>query len=110
MLRPFEVCFIKVEIIVIQGINGRTGSFRVCLARIDPCSDCIDFLDYVSAKLMGMQIENGSKRNLSGSVDKITFSVCGHRCGYIISHPDLFNPVNFIFIKLAKVNCHKYTS
>ncbi|KAI8141821.1 putative LMBR1 domain protein [Fennellomyces sp. T-0311] len=36
-------------------------------------------------------------------VDKLTYSVCGNKCGYIISHPDLFNPVNFIFVKLAKL-------
>ncbi|ORY92301.1 LMBR1-like membrane protein-domain-containing protein [Syncephalastrum racemosum] len=36
-------------------------------------------------------------------VDKITYSVCGHKCGYIISHPDLFNPVNFIFVNLSRV-------
>ncbi|KAI9494203.1 LMBR1-like membrane protein-domain-containing protein [Zychaea mexicana] len=35
-------------------------------------------------------------------VDKLTYSVCGKQCGYIISHPDLFNPVNVIFVKLAK--------
>ncbi|KAI9258776.1 hypothetical protein BDA99DRAFT_514103 [Phascolomyces articulosus] len=34
-------------------------------------------------------------------VDKLTYSVCGKRCGYIISHPDLFNPINFIFVKLS---------
>ncbi|KAJ8661173.1 hypothetical protein O0I10_002921 [Lichtheimia ornata] len=36
-------------------------------------------------------------------VDKITYSVCGNKCGYIISHPDLFNPINFILVELAKV-------
>lgn len=37
------------------------------------------------------------------SIDKITFSVCGSKCGYIISHPDLFNPINCIFVNLSKV-------
>ncbi|KAL1932435.1 hypothetical protein VTP01DRAFT_8113 [Rhizomucor pusillus] len=36
-------------------------------------------------------------------IDKITFSVCGSKCGYIISHPDLFNPINCIFVNLSKV-------
>ncbi|KAI7869394.1 hypothetical protein BDF14DRAFT_1784551 [Spinellus fusiger] len=35
-------------------------------------------------------------------VDKIAYSVCGSQCGYIIDHPQLFNPINFIFIKLAE--------
>ncbi|KAG0167916.1 hypothetical protein DFQ30_005504 [Apophysomyces sp. BC1015] len=37
------------------------------------------------------------------SVDKISHSVCGSQCGYIISHPELFNPINYIFIKLSKM-------
>ena len=37
------------------------------------------------------------------SVDKLTYSVCGKQCGYIISHPDLFNPINFIFVQLSNV-------
>ncbi|KAI9321887.1 hypothetical protein BX666DRAFT_1906684 [Dichotomocladium elegans] len=37
-------------------------------------------------------------------VDKIMdTSICGSKCGYVIHHPELFNPVNFIFVKLAKV-------
>ncbi|KAI7847258.1 hypothetical protein BDC45DRAFT_23226 [Circinella umbellata] len=36
-------------------------------------------------------------------VDKLTYSVCGKQCGYIISHPDLFNPINFIFVQLSNV-------
>ncbi|KAI9289074.1 LMBR1-like membrane protein-domain-containing protein [Umbelopsis sp. AD052] len=34
-------------------------------------------------------------------IDKIANSVCGRRCGYIISHPDIFNPINYIFVKLS---------
>ncbi|KAI9031816.1 hypothetical protein CLU79DRAFT_808706 [Phycomyces nitens] len=36
-------------------------------------------------------------------VDKISNSVCGSKCGYIINHPQLFNPVNYIFVALAKM-------
>ncbi|KAI8093137.1 uncharacterized protein BX664DRAFT_329013 [Halteromyces radiatus] len=35
-------------------------------------------------------------------VDKIASSICGRQCGYIISHPTLFNPINFIFVNLSK--------
>ncbi|KAM3578990.1 hypothetical protein VKS41_008526 [Umbelopsis sp. WA50703] len=34
-------------------------------------------------------------------IDKIANSVCGSKCGYIISHPEIFNPINFIFVKLS---------
>ncbi|KAI8091113.1 uncharacterized protein B0P05DRAFT_455379, partial [Gilbertella persicaria] len=37
------------------------------------------------------------------SVDKIAFSLCGSQCGYVINHPNLFNPINYIFVKLSKV-------
>ncbi|KAL9548159.1 hypothetical protein PS6_006757 [Mucor atramentarius] len=36
-------------------------------------------------------------------IDKVTWSVCGRKCGYIISHPKLFNPINFIFVHLQKL-------
>lgn len=42
---------------------------------------------------------------MSCSIDKVTWSVCGRKCGYIISHPKLFNPINFIFVHLQKVCC-----
>ncbi|KAI7887323.1 lmbr1 domain-containing protein [Lichtheimia hyalospora FSU 10163] len=35
--------------------------------------------------------------------DKINSSICGSSCGYVINHPDLFNPINIIFVKLANV-------
>ncbi|CAO3609990.1 unnamed protein product [Cunninghamella blakesleeana] len=35
-------------------------------------------------------------------VDKISSSICGQQCGYIISNPKLFNPINFIFVNLSK--------
>ncbi|KAF7728493.1 hypothetical protein EC973_006046 [Apophysomyces ossiformis] len=37
------------------------------------------------------------------SVDKISHSVCGSECGYIIDHPELFNPINYIFVNLSKM-------
>ncbi|KAI8997686.1 hypothetical protein BDB01DRAFT_771978 [Pilobolus umbonatus] len=36
-------------------------------------------------------------------VDKIASSLCGSQCGYIINNRDLFNPVNYIFVKLSKI-------
>ncbi|CEG65235.1 hypothetical protein RMATCC62417_02058 [Rhizopus microsporus] len=36
-------------------------------------------------------------------VDKIAYAVCGSQCGYVISHPNMFNPINFIFVKLSKI-------
>ncbi|KAI8330956.1 hypothetical protein EDC96DRAFT_579812 [Choanephora cucurbitarum] len=35
--------------------------------------------------------------------DKIFFSVCGRRCGFIISQTTLFNPINFMMVHLQKV-------
>ncbi|KAI8329257.1 hypothetical protein EDC96DRAFT_529615 [Choanephora cucurbitarum] len=36
-------------------------------------------------------------------VDKIAYSLCGSQCGYVINHPNLFNPINYIFVKLSKI-------
>ncbi|KAI8330549.1 hypothetical protein BD560DRAFT_341788 [Blakeslea trispora] len=36
-------------------------------------------------------------------VDKIATSLCGSQCGYVINHPNLFNPINYIFVKLSKI-------
>ncbi|CAG8667973.1 7319_t:CDS:10 [Acaulospora morrowiae] len=35
-------------------------------------------------------------------IDKIKNSVCGKDCGYIISHSEIFNPLNYIFVHLSK--------
>ncbi|KAI9321721.1 hypothetical protein BX666DRAFT_1904973 [Dichotomocladium elegans] len=35
-------------------------------------------------------------------IDKMMFSVCGSKCGYIITHAKIFNPINFIFTALQK--------
>lgn len=37
------------------------------------------------------------------SVDKIAYSLCGSQCGYVITHPNLFNPINYIFVNLSKI-------
>lgn len=36
-------------------------------------------------------------------MDKIAFSLCGSQCGYVINHPNLFNPINYIFVRLSKI-------
>ncbi|CAO3596359.1 unnamed protein product [Absidia cylindrospora] len=36
-------------------------------------------------------------------IDKVSSSVCGRQCGYIISQPTLFNPINFTFVNLSKL-------
>lgn len=36
-------------------------------------------------------------------VDKIANSVCGKDCGYILSNPNLFNPINLAFNGLARI-------
>ncbi|KAI7900291.1 LMBR1-like membrane protein-domain-containing protein [Cokeromyces recurvatus] len=36
-------------------------------------------------------------------VDKIAFSLCGSQCGYVINHPNLFNPINYVFMKLSAI-------
>jgi len=37
------------------------------------------------------------------TVDKIASSLCGSQCGYIINNRDLFNPVNYVFMKLSSI-------
>ncbi|CAG8625038.1 25792_t:CDS:2, partial [Dentiscutata erythropus] len=34
-------------------------------------------------------------------IDKVKNSICGTNCGFIINHPDIFNPLNFIFIEAS---------
>jgi len=36
------------------------------------------------------------------SVDKIKHSICGYRCGYILANPQVFNPLNYIFLQTSK--------
>lgn len=36
-------------------------------------------------------------------IDKATHSRCGARCGYILAHLQIFNPVNYIFIKSSHI-------
>ncbi|EPS26039.1 hypothetical protein PDE_00975 [Penicillium oxalicum 114-2] len=37
------------------------------------------------------------------SIDKAKNSICKHRCGYILGHINVFNPVNWILVVSAKV-------
>lgn len=37
------------------------------------------------------------------SIDKATHSRCGAKCGYILAHLQIFNPVNYIFLKSSHV-------
>ena len=41
------------------------------------------------------------KRNYR--IDKIKNSICGHKCGYILANPQVFNPLNYIFLQTSKV-------
>lgn len=36
-------------------------------------------------------------------IDKATHSVCKSHCGYVLGHIQVFNPINWIFVKSAKV-------
>ncbi|KAF7726822.1 hypothetical protein EC973_008423 [Apophysomyces ossiformis] len=36
-------------------------------------------------------------------IDKLIFSVCGRKCGYILSQPDLVNPVNVVLRTMEQV-------
>ncbi|KAG0172507.1 hypothetical protein DFQ29_008344, partial [Apophysomyces sp. BC1021] len=36
-------------------------------------------------------------------IDKMMFSVCGRQCGYILSQPDLVNPIDLALRELSKV-------
>lgn len=37
------------------------------------------------------------------AIDKATNSVCKHRCGYILGHVNVFNPINWALVQSAKV-------
>lgn len=37
------------------------------------------------------------------AIDKIKNSICKHRCGYILGHVNVFNPVNWVLVQSAKV-------
>uniref|UniRef100_A0A093VGI0 Probable lysosomal cobalamin transporter n=1 Tax=Talaromyces marneffei PM1 TaxID=1077442 RepID=A0A093VGI0_TALMA len=37
------------------------------------------------------------------AVDKAKNSVCKHNCGYILGHINVFNPINWIFVRSAQV-------
>ncbi|CAG8797509.1 17865_t:CDS:10 [Gigaspora margarita] len=37
-------------------------------------------------------------------IDKVKNAICGSNCGYIIKHPDIFNPLNFIFVEASHCN------
>ncbi|KAF2001234.1 hypothetical protein P154DRAFT_521938 [Amniculicola lignicola CBS 123094] len=37
------------------------------------------------------------------AIDKAKNSICGAHCGYILGHINIFQPVNWIFVKAAKV-------
>ncbi|KAL2828870.1 LMBR1-like membrane protein-domain-containing protein [Aspergillus pseudoustus] len=37
------------------------------------------------------------------AIDKAKNSICKHRCGYILGHITIFNPINQIFVQSAKV-------
>lgn len=37
------------------------------------------------------------------AIDKAKNSICKHRCGYILGHVNVFNPVNWVLVQSAKV-------
>ncbi|PYH99546.1 membrane receptor [Aspergillus ellipticus CBS 707.79] len=37
------------------------------------------------------------------AIDKAKNSICKHRCGYILGHISVFNPVNWVFVQSAQV-------
>ncbi|RMZ79394.1 hypothetical protein DV738_g3374, partial [Chaetothyriales sp. CBS 135597] len=36
-------------------------------------------------------------------IDKAANSICKHRCGYLLGHTNLFQPINYILVETAKV-------
>ncbi|KAJ5441322.1 LMBR1-like membrane protein [Penicillium cf. griseofulvum] len=36
------------------------------------------------------------------AIDKAMNSICKHRCGYILAHVNIFNPVNWVLVKSAR--------
>lgn len=37
------------------------------------------------------------------AIDKAKNSICKHNCGYILGHINVFNPINWIFVRSARV-------
>jgi LMBR1 domain-containing protein 1 len=37
------------------------------------------------------------------SIDKAKYSVCGHKCGYVLGYINIWQPLNWIFVKSSKV-------
>lgn len=54
----------------------------------------------ITLLLIGLLI--GISMLLTG-IDKAAHSVCKARCGYILGHVQIFNPINWIFVQSAKV-------
>jgi hypothetical protein len=76
---------------------------------IDCCDLYVNILDMVSLLKFNKFFIYLSKTwekllNSFVSIDKVKNSICGRDCGYIINHPDIFNPLNFIFLKASKVS------
>ena len=52
--------------------------------------------------LLGVSILLWVSMLLTG-IDKAAHSICGHRCGYILGHVNLFNPINAALAESAKI-------
>ncbi|KAI5821222.1 hypothetical protein BZA77DRAFT_238846 [Pyronema omphalodes] len=40
---------------------------------------------------------------LTTAIDKLLNSSCGSKCGYILSNPTLFNPMNWVFVESSRI-------
>ncbi|KAF3938491.1 hypothetical protein ABW19_dt0205426 [Dactylella cylindrospora] len=52
--------------------------------------------------LLGISVLLATSMLITG-IDKIKFSKCGAKCGYILSDVNIFNPLNWIFVQSSKV-------
>ncbi|KAI8088321.1 putative lysosomal cobalamin transporter [Thamnidium elegans] len=88
------------ERILVRRLNGieqdKTNFFQRFIKLFKPFKVLIGLILIICTILMMVSI-------FMTIVDKLSFSVCGRKCGYIISQTRLFNPVNLIFVQLQKL-------
>ncbi|KAF3929816.1 hypothetical protein AA313_de0204107 [Arthrobotrys entomopaga] len=53
--------------------------------------------------LLGLLLLAISTLLVASIIDKIKYSQCGAKCGYILTDVNIFNPINWIFVKASKV-------
>ncbi|KAI8375992.1 uncharacterized protein BYT42DRAFT_498946, partial [Radiomyces spectabilis] len=81
----------------LQGVHEDQSSwFQRLLKLLRPFQMLFGFLLLVVSLVMAGSI-------VLSLIDKITFSMCGRKCGYILTKTDLFNPMDYLFVQVERV-------